>query len=167
MKNLKSGILALAILLVYSCTKDNGVVPQSEFFVLMDNSQIIHITSEEDNEVLHSFQIDGGENFVFQYQFNEKESSAVVDDEYGYTFTFEVDKDVESFVVEGTELEALKAHFREVGAWVSHRQVPVITGKVSGQKLASNRWAIQIDVKAESHSSGIVKEIVVDATFEK
>ena len=168
MINLKFGVLVLGLLFFNSCTK-NDINPATEFFRFMDNSQVIHITSNEEDEILHSFQIDGGENFVFQYEFNEEESSGAIDDEYGYRFTFEVDKDAESFEIENADLSILKAHFQEVGAWVSHKQIPVLTGKITGQKLSATRWSIQINVTAEDPSpfGGEPIEIIVDATFEK
>jgi len=116
----------------------------------------------------HYYRVEDGENLVFKYVLTGAECENTRDDEWGYTLTFEVDKDATAFLFEGIELPMANGFYKEFGAWVGGTTYPLAGGKIEGSRRPDGKWRVKADVTAlPPTSNGSAKRIVFDMMFEK
>ena len=116
----------------------------------------------------HYYRVGDGENLVFRYVYTAPECENTIDDEGGYTLTFEVDKDATEFLFEGIELPMANGFYKEFGAWVDGTTYPLEGGMIKGSRRSDGKWKVKADVTAlPPTSNGSAKRITFDMVFEK
>jgi hypothetical protein len=148
-----------------SCDKDD-CNPARNIGSFEENKAIVVHYNEGAQEDYHH--VEAGENLVFRYSHTAAECDDVMDDEWGYALTFEVDKDATQFRFEGTELSVSKGFYKEFGAWVGGNTYPLEGGIIEGSKKADGKWRVKADVTVlYPTSNGSAKRVNFDMVFEK
>ncbi|WP_299706912.1 hypothetical protein [uncultured Pontibacter sp.] len=152
-------------LMLTSCDKDDcNLARNSGSF---EENKAIGVRYNEDAQQDY-YHVEAGENLVFRYSHTAAECDNAMDDEWGYTLTFEVDKDATTFRFEGAELLAAKGFYQEWGAWVSSNTYPLEGGLIEGSKMADGKWRVKADVTALPPTvNGSAKRVTFDTVFEK
>lgn len=158
-------LLLGATLSFTSCDKDD-CNPARNTASLAENKTIdVHYNPDAQQDYYH---VVNGENLVFSFSHAAAECDNAIDDEWGYTLTFEVDKDATTFRFEGPELPVTKGFYQEWGGWVSSKTYPLESGKIEGSRMADGKWRVKADVTAlPPTSNGSAKRITFDRIFEK
>jgi hypothetical protein len=113
------------------------------------------------------FRVASGSNIVAVFNFTAGQCDNTFDDEYGYFYAIEIDRESISFSFEGDELINANHYFYEWGAWIPANVTIPISGSVSGIKRSENRWDISADIKASSRDPNINLDIKFEESFSK
>lgn len=164
MKKLLPLFLGITLALT-GCEKDD-CNPAWNSGSLEENKTIAAHYNEEAQQEYHY--VEDGQNIVFRYSHTAAECDNIMDDEWGYTLTFEVDKDATQFRFENAELPVAKGFYREFGAWVGNNTYPLESGIMEGSRMADGKWRVKADVTALLPTSqGGGKRVTFDMVFEK
>lgn len=152
------------ILFAFACKKEN-CFEGKRTFELLPNSEIT-ITTDTTHPALITFvDIHEGNFIVAKYQY-ERDCEYANDDEYAERLAFHIDKDLESFIFKDEEINSINFFYQEWGAWITHQKYALKSGIISGKKIESNRWDIQINIElAGLDSLTKSKNIVLDGIF--
>ena len=148
-----------------SCSSDddNGnedCNPEMNIGFFLENSSI----AISESDPVH-YTIEDGEDIVFIYSFIGAQCDHIADDEYGENVIFQIDPEIEEFSYEDEELSEIKAHFKSVGAWVSRPAISIEDGVISGERLNSTLYHVNIDVSVDLGNDEI-REISYEADFQ-
>ena len=158
--------LFLGIAFTFAACDKDGCHPAQNSGSFEENKSIVIHYNEGAQEDSHH--VETGENLVFRYSHTAAQCDDVMDDEWGYALTFEVDKDATQFRFEGTELNVSKGFYKEFGAWVGGNTYPLEGGLIEGSKIADGKWRVKADVTAlYPTSNGSAKRVTFDTVFEK
>lgn len=114
------------------------------------------------------FQVENGQNIVFRYNHTGAQCDDIMDDEWGYTLTFEVDKAATQFRYKDGEFAAAKGIYLEFGAWVGGQLQEIESGQLVGLKISSNKWRVKANVTIKPLSANEQpKQVTFDRVFEK
>ncbi|MDX5420570.1 MAG: hypothetical protein LPK09_15245 [Hymenobacteraceae bacterium] len=164
MKKLLPILLGITLTLT-SCDKDDCNPAQSNASFEMNKAIVVDYNEAAQKDYHH---VKEGENLVFRYSHAGAECDNAIDDEWGYTLTFEVDKHATQFRFEGAELPAAKGFYQEWGAWVSSNTHPLGNGLIEGTRMADGKWRVKADVTALPQTSGgSAKRVAFDTVFER
>lgn len=164
MKKLLPFLLGLALTLT-ACDKDDCNPARNA--ARFEENKAIAVNYNEGAQQDY-YQVVDGENIVFRYNHTAAACENVMDDEWGYTLTFEVDKNATTFRFAGAELPAANGFYRESGAWVSGNTYPLQGGLIEGSKMANGKWRVKADVIVlPATSSSLAKRVTFDTVFEK
>lgn len=158
-------LLLVASSMLTACDKDdcNPATNRASFAA---NKQIV-VLHHDDMPGTH-YQVQNGENLVFEYNHSGAQCEDRIDDEWGYVLAFEVDKDATQFRFEGAELAAANAFYREYGAWVGAGTHALESGVIEGSRISGSRWRVKVSVIAPPLSqSSHLKQITFDTVFEQ
>ncbi|MBD1397221.1 hypothetical protein H9Q13_08600 [Pontibacter sp. JH31] len=162
MKKLLPLLLGITLTLM-GCDKDDCNPARNSSSFESNKSIAVHYNGDAQQDYYH---VVNGENLVFSYSHVAPECENTMDDEWGYTLTFEVGKDATTFRFEGAELPIAKGFYQEWGAWVSSNTHPLDGGLIEGTKMADGKWRVKADVTAQA-STGSAKRITFDTVFQK
>ncbi|MGC1205556.1 MAG: hypothetical protein WA839_11805 [Flavobacteriaceae bacterium] len=102
-------LLVLCSFLLLCSKNDNEDIYTYEFF---DNSQL-SITQIDGSSMKYGT-ISTGDDLVFKYSFIADDEEKIADDEYAEFIHFEVDSNLDSFLIEGYSIRNCKNHFNKI-----------------------------------------------------
>lgn len=142
---MKKYLLMLLFSFVFACsTNDEEDVYTYEFY---ENSQLS--ITQIDGSYMKFGTISTGENLVFKYSFIRDDDEQIADDEYAEFIHFEVDSNLDNFLIKDDELETAKTILtKSCFCFFSDddEKNVIPAGSISGEKIATNKWKITFDV---------------------
>lgn len=143
---MKKYLLLLFLSFILSCSTNNDEgIYKYEFF---KNSELS--ISQIEGSYMKYGTISTGDNLVFKYTFIKDDEKQIADDEYAEFILFEVDSNLDSFLIEGTDLESSKAILTKSCFCYfpdgDDEKNVAPSGSISGEKIANNKWRINLDV---------------------
>ena len=91
---------------------------------------------------------------IIKFQTHIAEAESRINEPFRIKFSYEDEK-----------LSEIKAHFKPVGAWISRVAIPIENGVISGERLNSTLYHVNIDVNVELGNDEI-REIFYEADFQ-
>lgn len=142
---MKKYLLMLLFSFVFACsTNDEEDVYTYEFY---ENSQLS--ITQIDGSYMKFGTISTGENLVFKYSFIRDDDEQIADDEYAEFIHFEVDSNLDNFLIKDDELETAKTILTKYCFCFfsdDDEKNVIPAGSISGEKIATNKWKITFDV---------------------
>ena len=142
---MKKYLLLVLCSFILSCSKDdNEDIYTYEFF---ENSQLL--ISQIDGSSMKYGTISTGDNLVFKYSFIADDDEEIADDEYAEFIHFEVDPNLDNFLLEGAGLETAKTILtKSCFCYFPDNEKSNVApvGSISGDKITYNKWRITFDV---------------------
>ena len=133
-------------MILISCNKDDS--NQDLYtYSYFDKSELT-ITSRQDSYMKYGI-IESGENLVFEYRFDAYDNEQIADDEYAETIRFEIDSKLDKFYYSDEQLLNIKAVFTPYCFCyfpLTESKNVDPTGTISGEKISSNEWKININI---------------------
>ncbi len=146
------------ILLICSCKNDDDQKQiETEEFNIRINSQI-NIPPEDSDFFVAT--IDTGNKQVFEYNFDSPSDPQIADSGFSEIIIFEIQSDIEEFNLKNEELNNINAFYRAICFCPNTESVRISEGTISGKKINSTSWTIQIDVKIDLDSKNIDSTII-------
>ena len=139
-------LLLLLVIFVFSCSNDdtNNEIYKYEFF---ENSDLS--ISEIEGSYIKYGLISDGDKVVFKYTYVAEDEELLADDGYAEYIHFEIDSNLDSFVIDGEDLSVTKTILTKSCFCYfpdnENKNVKPI-GAISGEKVSNNIWRINFDV---------------------
>lgn len=138
-------LLALTVFM-FSCS-DDDVNDERYTYEYFENSDL-SISEVDDSYMKYGVILDGDKE-VFKYTYIAEEEEQIADDEYAEFIHFEIDSNLDSFVLEGDDLALAKViltkscfcYFPD-----DENKNVAPSGLIFGEKLSNNRWRVNFDV---------------------
>lgn len=155
---MKKYLLLFLCSFVLSCsTNDDEDIYKYEFY---ENSEL-SITQIDESYMKYGT-ISTGDKLVFKYSFIRDDEEQIADDEYAEFIYFEVDSNLESFLMEDYELETAKTILTKscFCFFPDDEEKNVLpVGSISGEKIADDTWKITFDVTFYSDENRMFEAI--------
>lgn len=139
-------LLLVLTIFVFSCS-DNGVNNELYTYEYFENSDLS--ISEVDGSYISYGVISDGDKEVFKYTYIAEDEEQIADDEYAEFIHFEIDSNLDSFVLEGDGLALAKVILtKSCFCYFPDDEEKNVdpSGSISGEKLSNNRWRVNFDV---------------------
>ncbi len=95
--------------------------------------------------------IDNGDKLVFEYQYQYKDNPNIADDEFSERLLFQIDPDLDEFILEGPEeLSDALTYYNRFCFCIQEGSVAPSSGRITGRRISSSAWEIDIDVNIVS-----------------
>jgi len=153
MKKILICLNVISLFLILGCKDDDEQIQiDTEEFNIQTNSQIKIPPLDSDFFIAT---IESGDKLVFEYNFDSPSDPQIADSGFSETIIFEIQSDMEEFSLSNENLKNINAFYRAICFCPNTESVRITEGTISGQKLSSTSWRIQIDVKIDLNTTNI------------
>jgi len=149
MKKILPAIVMLSIFLCSCNSDDDSITDEVIQHTYSTNSKIV---TQDVNDITFA-DIEEGDNLVFKYRFTASQDNDIADDEYGERIIFEIDVNATEFSYSDDELESILTFFNQYCFCPNIGSIQILNGNISGTKIDSQNWNIDIDVTFEMGNS--------------
>jgi len=135
----------LLCFVMIACDKDN--VDDTYTYEYMENSELTISTLQ--NSYMKYATVSEGDKAVFKYHFIAADEEEIADDEYSEYIYFEIDSDLENFLIEDESLSLANTVLTKVcfcGFLYESEKDVSPSGSISGEKISDNTWKVVFDV---------------------
>jgi len=159
MKKILICLNVILLFLILGCKDDddNQIQVDTEEFNIKTNSQI-KIPSQDSDFFVAT--IESGNKLVFEYNFDSPSDPQIADSGFSETIIFEIQSDMEEFSLNNENLEDVNAFYRAICFCPNTQSVRIKEGTISGKKISSTSWGIQIDVKIDLDPTNVDSTLI-------
>jgi hypothetical protein len=141
-----SKIICIIFIVMISCNKKGlDCYEESKIGTFERNKMILTGITPDTN--IEYFEIVTGNKIVFTLNHSGFQCDQVYDDEWGEQVVFQVDGNLNNFVMKDNELERNMCFYGQFGAWVNHKKSIINAGLVEGEKIDEDEWSVNLNIK--------------------
>ena len=161
----KHGILILLIVLL-GCDKDDGTLENCidnnpEFIPETISDAGFHQLAVYPNSTInynpYEIGIGNGDKTVFYFSYSEDPLPMAIDDEFQEVIAFEIDSNMEEFLISGRDLNKSSALYGNLCFCAVAGYFPITSGCIKGERINENEWQVEIYIIAEKEDAVFTK----------
>lgn len=155
-------ILFCFLFILFSCEKNtvNNCTEDKYEYALIKSAKIDTATGITPSQNFFYYQVNSGNNLVFQYRHDGPDCNYIADEEFTEYLVFQVPASSSGFHFQNTQLENAMCYYRRI-CFCDTRTQPVISGSIKGNKISENRWHIEINIDLP----GTPDKLIFNKTF--
>ena len=112
-----------------------------------------------------SFDIDAGDNLIFEFQDIHGLGNEIIDDEFMQKIVFEIDAELDFFEFRNEELRDIKCIHEFSGAWHRHTIRQIEEGSIRGTKISPQEWNVSASLIVHYYSLDRGETLEFNKTF--
>lgn len=151
-----------------NCIDDNAEFVAENLTNNRELNLFFHANSSivtEKDESNSTAKIEAGDKIVFEYYYVYADADMIADDEYNESILFEIDSDLDHFLLSESEFDDANGIF---GSWCFCPEVGYRTidhGCIKGVKISETEWQIDINIEIVGEYGSVSKMISEVFTF--
>ena len=139
-----------------SLVTEDCITNNSDFAPIKTSGSDNYTLAVHDNATLFLFQdgeqivpqIENGKKLVFEYRYTKSVNPLMKDAGYNESILFEIDPEVNKFLLNGALLEKAKAMYGNLCFCPDAGYHPIKEGCIRGKKTGKDEWQVDINIKA-------------------
>lgn len=159
-------IASILVSILFSACARLNCTPEQHQYLITPNQDISY--SFDNNYDHHQYEIIDGDLLLFEFLHSNHECEDVFDDEYAEVLRFAIEPGLNEFQFADSAMISAKAHYYEIGAWVTGQRHQLVKGSIHGTELTHGNWQVEavVTVFYDAASGLVEKEIRFSEVFE-
>ncbi len=158
---MKYSLFVSIICVCISCNRTPESGPPGDYkYEVINNAQIEvdSYTNDEGILSINTFKAIDGNKTVFCYKYISEDDPAISDDEVTRILMFEVDSNIDNFVLNTSDLSYAQCVLLQSCFCVVGGNLFAESGSIQGSRNSDNSWDLKIDIQTPV-------KFIIDATF--